>query len=174
MYKLKKGFSIIEVLLAGTIFALAISGIVAIIIYTQKNNQISVERDLSIKMLEEGSVAIKSIRDRDFNLLSIGNDMALNFNNNQWEIITSPNVNDDKQEERTRRVSIVAGTSSDVKNVTITVFYPINAKGGIKNISITENIVNTKREVLDDVTMQSATLKMILDEVDLEQTLTTP
>jgi len=174
MYKSKQGFSIIEVLLAGTIFALAISGIVAIIIYTQKNNQISQEKDLSIQMLEEGSVAIKSIRDRGFNLLVEGNDMALNFNNSQWEIITTPGVNDDKQEERIRRVSIVPGTSSDVKNVTITVSYPINAKGDMKSISITENVVNTNKEILDDVTMQSNSLRLILDEVDLEQTLTTP
>lgn len=163
MYKFKQGYSIIEVLLAGTIFALAISGIVSMIIYTQKTNQVSVEKDLAMKMLEEGSVALKSIRDRDFSLLIEGNDMAINFDNNQWNILVNPNPEDDNQDRRVRRISI-SDNSPDIKNVTINVSYPINSKGETKDVSITENIVNTSKDVLTDITMQSNTLKIVDDE----------
>lgn len=170
MYKLKKGYSIIEVLLAGTIFALAISGIVTIIIYTQKTNQVSLEKDLALKMLEEGSVSLKSIRDRDFSLLIEGINMGLSFDNNQWNILENPNPEDDTQDRRVRRISI-SDTSPDIKNIVITVSYPINTKGGTKDVSITENLVNISKETLTDVTMQSSNLKIVDDEFGGQETL---
>ena len=65
----KKGYSIIEVLLAGSILALAIAGIVASMLIAQRNNQSSISQSQALAMAKEGIIALKSIRDKDYSLL---------------------------------------------------------------------------------------------------------
>lgn len=145
----KKGYSILEVLLAGSILALAIAGIVAAILVAQRNNQSSIAQSQALEMAKEGINALISIRDRDYTELVDVVDGALNFENGQWNIIVTPTATDDKLTNpvRTRRIKIETDTNNpDLKLVTVTVNYQINPEGAVYNLSLTETLSNIFRK----------------------------
>lgn len=141
----KKGYSIIEVLLAGSILALAITGIVSAILIAQRNNQASIAQSQALDMAKEGIEALISIRNRDYTELVDSTSAALSLVNGQWSIITSPNPTDDQlmNPMRTRRVIITDDISApDAKYVTVTVTYQINPEGDTKTVTLSETLAN--------------------------------
>lgn len=142
----KKGYSVIEVLLAGSILALAVAGIVSAILIAQRNNQASIAQSQALEMSKEGLEALRSIRNVDYSLLvNTVSPAALSFSGGQWSIVTSPASNIDQLTSplRTRRITIATDTTAlDAKLVTVTVTYQINPEGDTKTISLSETIAN--------------------------------
>jgi type II secretory pathway component PulJ len=170
----KKGYSVIEVLLAGSILALAIAGIVGSMLLAQRNNQSSIAQSQALAMAQEGIIALKSIRDRDYNSLintnSInnpsGSDFGLLFENGKWDLILSPTSSQDKLDNpvRTRRVKIENDTTPDAKLVTVTVTYEINPEGDTAEIELSETLINMSKKPTG-VTAESANYRLVDDNL---------
>lgn len=158
----KRGYSVIEVLLAGSILALAIAGIVAALIVAQRNNQANIAQSQALSMAKEGIEALKSIRDRNYNELSNINNAGLSFNNNEWSIITNPSSNVDQLTNplRTRRITIADSTNLNSKLVTVTVVYQINPEGQTATITLNETLINISSSKSSGVTAESANYRL--------------
>jgi Tfp pilus assembly protein PilV len=145
----KKGYSVIEVLLAGSILALAVTGVVSAIIFAQRNNQTSIAQSQALEMAQEGVEALKSIRSRDYTLLvNTSIPAALTRSGSEWSIIATPASNDDQLTIplRTRRITIATDTGSfDSKLITVTVTYQINPEGDTKTITLSETLANINK-----------------------------
>jgi Tfp pilus assembly protein PilV len=124
----QSGYSVLEVLLAGAIFALAASGIIAGILFARQSSETAQTRDEAQAMAREGVTALKSIRTRDWSSVSTGNGQALSFDTStsQWSLIENPSSSEDTKGRLTRRVDITSGDLPDTKDVTVRVEYPIN------------------------------------------------
>jgi Tfp pilus assembly protein PilV len=142
----KRGYSVVEVLLAGSIFALAVAGIVSAIILSQRNNQASIAQSQALEMAQEGIEALRSIRNRDYTLLiNTSTPAALTRTGSQWSIVTNPTTDIDKLTDslRTRRITIATDTTAlDSKLITVTVTYQINPAGDTKTITLSETLAN--------------------------------
>lgn len=158
----KRGYSVIEVLLAGSILALAIAGIVSALIVAQRNNQANIAQSQALSMATEGIEAIRSIRDRNYNELFNVSNAALNFNNNEWTIINNPNANIDQLTKplRTRRITIANSSTPNSKSVTVSVTYQINPEGDLKTITLNETLTNTSFSKSSGVTSESANYRL--------------
>ena len=163
--KLYRGYSVIEVLLAGSILALAVSGIVISLVIAQRTNQANIAQEQAMNMAEQGIEAIRSIRNKDYNLLVNGTDMALAYTGGDWSIITSPTASDDTIDNRTRRITIANGASNDEKTVTVTISYRINPEGDIKTLTRTEAIANLYGVKPIGVTAESSNYRLLDDIV---------
>jgi len=124
----QNGYSVLEVLLAGAIFALAASGIIAAIIFARQSSETANLRDEAQAMAREGVTALKSIRSRDWSSVSTGNGQALSFDesSSQWSLIPNPSSSDDTKGRLTRRIDITSGDLPETKDVTVRVEYPLN------------------------------------------------
>jgi Tfp pilus assembly protein PilV len=169
----KKGYSVIEVLLAGSILALAIAGIVGSMLLAQRNNQSSIAQSQALVMAQEGILALKSIRDRDYTLLINTDDITNNpsgaefgllFENGEWNLILAPTSSQDRLDNpvRTRRVKIENDTTPDSKLVTVTVIYEINPEGDTSNIELSETLINMSKKPTG-ITAESANYRLIDD-----------
>lgn len=140
----KKGYSVIEVLLAGSILALAVAGIVGALLIAQRNNQSTVAQNQALEMAKEGIEALRSIRDRNYKDLVNVNEGALSFDSGKWTIKQSPSDGDDQLSNplRTRRVKIEGDTGLDAKKVTVTVNYQINPEGDTLKVELSETLSN--------------------------------
>ncbi len=86
---LKKGFSIIEVLLAITIFAIFSAGIFYLSLDTiQRNIKVNLNTE-AILYAQEGLEAVRNIRDKNYLLLTNG-DKGLFLNAGSWEFVIAP------------------------------------------------------------------------------------
>lgn len=167
----KKGYSVIEVLLAGSILALSIAGIVGAMLIAQRNNQSSIAQSQALAMAQEGIVALKSIRDRDYSILintadttnnPSGSEFGLSFAEGIWNLIPAPTAAQDRLDNpvRTRRVSIVNDTTLDAKLVTVTVEYQINPEGDTSSLELSETLLNMSKKPTG-VTAESANYRLI-------------
>jgi type II secretory pathway component PulJ len=171
----KKGYSVIEVLLAGSILALVVSGIVASMLIAQRNNQSSIAQSQALAMAQEGIIALKSIRDRDYSLLintadinnnPSGEDFGLSFENGEWNLILAPISSQDKLDNpvRTRRVRIENDITSDAKIVTVKVNYQINPEGDTENLELKETLINMAKKPTG-VSAESANYRLVDDNL---------
>lgn len=181
----KKGYSVIEVLLAGAILALAIAGIVGAMLIAQRNNQSSIAQSQALAMAQEGIIALKSIRDRDYASLintadTINNpsgvEFGLSFSDGVWNLILSPTSSQDKLDNpaRTRRVKIEDDIISDAKKVTVTVEYQINPEGDTSSLELSETLLNMSKNPTG-VTAGSRNYRLIDDRLgDTNNSFNTP
>lgn len=171
----KKGYSVIEVLLSGSILALAISGIVTSMLIAQRNNQASIAQSQALAMAEEGILALKSIRDRDYAALintadttnnPSGLDFGLSFSNGVWNLILNPTGSQDKLDNpaRTRRVKIENDTIPDAKKVIVTVEYQISPEGDTSSLELSETLINMSKKTTG-VTAESRNYRLIDDSL---------
>lgn len=171
----KRGYSIIEVLLAGSILALAITGIVASMLIAQRNNQSSIAQSQALTMAQEGIIALKSIRDRDYSLLINTDDIANNpsgeeygllFENGEWNLILAPNTDQDKLDNpvRTRRIRIENDVTPDAKLVTVKVRYQINPEGDTEDLELKETLIDMSKKPTG-VSAESANYRLVDDNL---------
>ena len=168
----KKGYSVIEVLLAGSILALSIAGIVGAMLIAQRNNQSSIAQSQALAMAQEGIAALKSIRDRDYSILintadttnnPSGLEFGLSFSEEGiWNLIPAPTDTQDRLNNpvRTRRVSIANDTTLDAKLVTVTVEYQINPEGDTSSLELSETLLNMSKKPTG-VSAESANYRLI-------------
>ena len=120
----KKGYSVVEVLLAGALFAIVAGGVVTAIVYAQRTNESAFAREKALRIAEEGVQAVRSIRQRDYDLIVNSPSIGLDYTNNQWNLIYFPSENDDVTADGFRRRLIVEdGPTNFSKNLTVTVDY---------------------------------------------------
>lgn len=172
----KKGYSVIEVLLAGSILALSIAGIVGAMLIAQRNNQSNIAQSQALAMAQEGIIALKSIRDRDYSILintddTINNPNGLEFGlsfseEGVWNLISDPTPLEDKLDDpvRTRRVKIEDDVISDAKKVTVTVVYQINPEGNTSSLKLSETLLNMSKKPTG-VTAESRNYRLIDDNL---------
>ncbi|MDD4383528.1 MAG: prepilin-type N-terminal cleavage/methylation domain-containing protein [Candidatus Shapirobacteria bacterium] len=103
MFINKFGFSLIEIIIAIAIFSIIIAGGLTGFIPILNQNRQSNEIIQANRLAEEGLEAVRSIRNRDFNLLSIGN-KGIGISSNLWNF----SGNSDTTGKFTRQISITA------------------------------------------------------------------
>jgi type II secretory pathway pseudopilin PulG len=90
---LKKGFSIIELILAASIFSLTISAFAGAVIYGQTGSIQPGNRARAIFLAQEGLEAVRNIRDNNFSNLN-GGSYGIEIQNDRWELVADPDVID--------------------------------------------------------------------------------
>lgn len=88
-FKNKNGFSVVEALLASSIFALLAILVSSAVAYGQQSNLHAGMRNRAIFFAEEGLEAVRNIRDGNFAELVAGMHV-LKIDNGQWELINEP------------------------------------------------------------------------------------
>jgi type II secretory pathway pseudopilin PulG len=146
----QKGYSVVEVLLAGALFAIVAGGVVTAIIYAQRTNESAFAREKAVRLAEEGVQAVRSIRQRDFDLLVNASSIGLTFEENVWKLVYYPTENDDITTDGfRRRIRIEDGPTTFSKAVSIRVDY---ITGGVEREVELSTIVSDLEESDDDVT----------------------
>lgn len=110
-----KGFSLVEVLLAVSVFALIVTALVGVLIYGQQSTALSGQRAKAIFLAEEGLEATRNIRDANFSNLTDGT-FGLTTTGNQWNLSGSSDTTD----IFTRAITI-SSVDADRKQVVSTV-----------------------------------------------------
>src|SRR3989344_1096598 len=110
-----KGFSLLEVLLAVSIFAILVTGLVGGLIYGQEATATAGLRSRAVMLAEEGLEAVRNIKDGGFNDVAIGTH-GLATASNIWEFSGSS----DTTGVFTRQIDI-ANVDTDRKTITSTV-----------------------------------------------------
>ncbi|MBI5356235.1 prepilin-type N-terminal cleavage/methylation domain-containing protein [Candidatus Collierbacteria bacterium] len=82
-YNLQAGFSLVEVLLAVSVFALIVTGLVGGLIYGQQSTALAGQRARAAVLADEGLEAVRNIRDENYSNLTDGT-FGLAISANQW------------------------------------------------------------------------------------------
>ncbi len=116
------GFSLVEIILASSLFAMLILGLSGAFLYGEENTALSGKRARAVFLAEEGLEAARNIRDDDFANLSNGNH-GITITSNEWAFSGTSDVTN----IFTRQV-LVAAIDSDRKQITSTVTWQQNAQ----------------------------------------------
>jgi len=96
----KKGFSVLEVILASSVFLLTATGTVISILYTQENTVEIAKKVHAFQLAEEGLEALRSIRNENFANLIDGT-YGLEINNGRWHLKSGEELIDEFKREIT-------------------------------------------------------------------------
>lgn len=103
-----RGFSLVEVLLAVSVFALFVTGLIGGLIYGIQSTALGGQRARAVFLAEEGLEASRNIRDANFSNLADGTS-GLAISGNQWIFSGSSDTTDGFY---TRQITIsTAGTN---------------------------------------------------------------
>src|SRR3989344_5005317 len=91
-YKLQAAFSMIEVILASSIFAMIVVSFVGVFLYGQESTTLAGKRSSAVFLAEEGLEALKNIRDAGFANLTDGT-FGLAISGGQWILSGVSDVN---------------------------------------------------------------------------------
>lgn len=111
----KEGFSIVEALLAGSVFALLVVAMIGSIIFGTESAAVGGNRSRGVYLAEEGLEAVKNIKDESFSNLRAGTH-GLTISGNKWVLSGAS----DTQDIFTRAIRIT-DIDSFRKDVTSTV-----------------------------------------------------
>lgn len=112
-----KGFSLVEAILAASIFTLTVSAFAGALIYGQTGSLQTGNRIRAVFLADEGLEVIRNIRDDDFVNLTDGA-YGLDIQSGRWELVAQPEVVD----IFTRQIDI-ATINADTKEITASVFW---------------------------------------------------
>jgi len=79
----KKGFSLVEVILAGALFVLIVTALVGAFVYAKEATAITGDRARAFFLADEGLEVVRNIRDEDFSNLADGN-YGLSISGGEW------------------------------------------------------------------------------------------
>lgn len=119
--KKKSGFSLVEVLLSGAVFALLVTALVGAYLYGKESTALAGNRARAVFLAEEGLEAVRNIRDANFTNLSNGT-YGLAISGGQWSFSGSS----DTSGMFTRTVTVSSG-GTNRKDVTVDVAWQQNA-----------------------------------------------
>lgn len=88
-----KGFSLVEVLLAVSVFGLIVTGLIGGLIYGQQSTALAGQRARAVMLADEGLEAVRNIRDENFSNLTDGT-YGLTTTGNQWNLFGSSDTTD--------------------------------------------------------------------------------
>jgi prepilin-type N-terminal cleavage/methylation domain-containing protein len=130
----QQGFSLVEVLLAATLFGMVSIAVVGALIYGRQSTNESGTRAQATLLAEEGLEAARSIRDSGFANLTNGT-FGLAQAGSTWNFSGSADTND----IFTRSVTVANG-GTNRKTVTSTVSWP--RQGGTSSVTVTTELTN--------------------------------
>lgn len=118
--RIKRGFSLVEVILATAVFALLVTALAGIYVYGEESTALSGNRARAVFLAEEGLEAARNIRDANFNNLTLGTH-GIALSGDQWTLSgTSGNIG-----IFTRSITVTS-LDADRKTVTSTVSWQQN------------------------------------------------
>jgi len=91
----KHGFSLVEVLLAVSIFGLIVVALVGGLIYGQESTAVAGARSRAVMLADEGLEAVRNIRDESFANLPDDGPHGLTILSNKWSFSGSSDTTDD-------------------------------------------------------------------------------
>ncbi|MBP7831817.1 MAG: fibronectin type III domain-containing protein [Candidatus Pacebacteria bacterium] len=150
--KAKKGFSIIEVILAGSILALIVFGIVSAWLYGQHALVKSGDTGRGVAIASEGIEIMRNLRDFDFGILQDGT-YALSNNGSGWILVP----NDKETIGAYKRYLTIASDGISKRNITSTVEWT-NVDGSPGIISSNTVLTNWQQQIRRPV--KSTTLQI--------------
>lgn len=124
----REGFSIVEVMLAGSVFVLLVTALVGAYLYGQESTALAGNRARATLLAEEGMEATRNIRDAGFNNLTDGTH-GLSVTGNEWNLFGSSDTTD-----IFTRIITIATVDTKRKNVTSQVTWQQNPQ---RNGSVT-------------------------------------
>lgn len=116
----ENGFSLVEVILATSVFALLATSFAGVFLYGEEATAMAGQRARALALAEEGLEASRNMRDAGYNNLTVGTH-GLTIASNQWAFSGANDTND----IFTREV-VVTSVDSDRKNVTANVTWQQN------------------------------------------------
>lgn len=137
MKKAQSGFSLVEVLLAVSVFSLIVTGLIGGLIYGQESTALAGQRARAAILADEGLEAVRNIRDANFSNLTDGT-FGLTTTGNQWNLSGSSDATD----IFTRAITISA-VDAKRKQVTSTVTWQQNAQRN-GTVSVVTYLTNWK------------------------------
>lgn len=132
-----KGFSLVEVILAISIFTLCVMGLTGGLIYGQQSGVIASNRGQAILLANEGIEATQNIADESYTNLVDG-DFGLTIINNSYSLTNNPDVWDIYERQIT-----ISSIDMNTKQVEVVVSWPQNAIDR-SQVSFTTYITNWK------------------------------
>lgn len=138
-----EGFSIVEVVLAGSVFVLLTIAFAGIYIYGEESSTLSGARQRAVMLAREGIEATKNIKDADFANLSDGVH-GISASGGIWSFAGVQDVTD----IFTREI-VISSLDGYRKSVTSNVFWTQNAQRA-GSISLSTRLTNWVRTVLGD------------------------
>ncbi len=114
-------FSIIELLLASSVFALLMTAFVGAYLYGEEATSLAGNRARAVLLAQEGLEAVQNIRDEDYLSLSDGT-YGLNSAGGRWTLVGTQDVTD----IFTRSISLVTSADLKKKNLTSAVTWQQN------------------------------------------------
>ncbi|MDP2587515.1 MAG: hypothetical protein Q8P33_01935, partial [bacterium] len=111
----RKGFSVVEVLLASTVFVLLVTGLVGALIYGREAAATAGQRGRATALAEEGIEALRNLRDEGFSNLVDG-PHGLDEISSEWQYSGTSDITDGFA-----RVVTIGSVDADTKSVTSTV-----------------------------------------------------
>mgnify|MGYP000383172578 CR=1 FL=1 len=109
--KAKKGFSIVEAILASALLGLIVMGLTSGLYYSRESTAIAGERMRAVLLAQEGLEAVRNIRDANFGDLKDGR-YALAIENNQWKLVPG-----EEQIDEFKRQIIISTIDANTKRV---------------------------------------------------------
>lgn len=153
---LPKGFSIIEILLAGSIFISLVTMLVGGYLYGQESTVLSGNRASAIFIAEEGLEAVRNIRDEDFLNLNDGTH-GLSISGDEWTFSGSSDITD----IYTRTITI-ASLDTHKKSITSNVVWKQNEQRD-GSVSLVTYLSEWMRESIIAGDWANATTSAIID-----------
>lgn len=103
MMTMKRGFSLIELLLAGALFSVSAWGMAEVLMSALASDRLSEETAIASLYAEEGLEALRSIQARDFDALGLTDASGLAVSGGEWELSGS----EDTRGKYRRSISVV-------------------------------------------------------------------
>lgn len=132
----QQGISIVEVLLAITVFGMLVTAIGGAIMYGRTATGSSANRQQANMLAEEGLEAVRNIRDANFSNLADGT-YGLTQSNSQWALSGTP----DTTGSFTRQITI-SGSGTNRKDVASKVSWQQGGQSGSSETTITTRLTN--------------------------------
>ena len=129
------GFSLIEVLLAGTLFALLTTALVGAYLYGEEATVLALNRARATMLAEEGLEAVRNIRDALYANLIDGT-YGLSLASGQWSLVGTP----DSTDIFTRQI-VIAPAGVNRKSVSVNVTWQQNPQRS-GNVSALTRLTN--------------------------------
>ncbi len=131
----KKSFSLLEVILAVSVFSIVVTSLISAFIYGKESTMLALNRSKATLLAEEGLEAVRNIRDENFSNLIDGT-YGLSVVSNQWIL----SANSDTTEIFTRQI-VISTTGSDTKQIIANVNWQQNLqRNGV--VSLTTYLTN--------------------------------
>ena len=139
-----RAFSVLEVIVAVSIFALLVASIAGALAFSQDSVAMSSSKPKAIYLAEEGLEAVRNIRDDDYTNLVDGT-YGLDLSSGQWEFTGTPDVTDDFL---TRQV-VISSVETNVKQVEVKVSW-LKRSGTELNVTMTTYLTNWRLYTSND------------------------